>query len=72
MNFVVPMVLFEAFLIWDLLPCTARKSLRASQNPVTGRIRPAGRMLPAPALNNGYLGYRNNYFENTKKIFTPI
>ena len=28
-----------------------RYSLRADQNPFTGRTRPAGRMLPTPDLN---------------------
>jgi len=30
------------------LPCTAKNSPRASQNPVARRTRPAGRMLPVP------------------------
>jgi len=34
------------------LSCTTGNSLRASQNPVTGRVRPAGRMLPVPEITH--------------------
>ena len=39
------------FLRLATLSCTTGNSLRASQNPVTGRVRPVGRMWPVPVIN---------------------